>query len=261
MSGKGKVVITGHIGPPPNAAETRIYIATPAYGGVFSAEYVQSLFRLIGGARSKRKVEYKFSYLDFADIVVSRNFLISDFFYNHPNATHLLFLDDDMGFEPSLIDEMIALNEPLVGTIYPKRKVDLKKLHAAKDKPFEKALAGAVEFIGEVRKPMQGKNKFVSVNYCGTGIMLISRACIETMIAKIPGLVDDKRFRGLPFADKFTRFITPFDKIKTDEADWSEDFSFCRRWVVDCGGKIWAHASADIRHAGQMVVNAKYADR
>jgi len=256
---KPQVVIRGRVSAP-SSAETRVYIATPAYGSTFSAEYVQSLFRLLR-SRSSKDVDYKFSFLDYADIVTSRNYLISDFFYNYPELTHLLFLDDDMGFEPSLIAEMIALKEPLVGTIYPKRKVDLEKLHAAKDLAFGKALARATEFIGEIRQPMEGKGKFVSVNHCGTGIMLISRACIETMLAKLPALVDTARFRGMPFADKFTRFITPFDKIKTDTAEWSEDYSFCRRWVVDCGGKIWAHASADIRHAGALIVKAKYSER
>lgn len=252
---KAGVTIKGRIG-----AGTRVYIATPAYGGSFSAEYVQSLFRLLS-ARPKRPVEYKFSYIDYADIVTARNYLISDFFFNHADLTHLLFLDDDMGFEPALIAEMIALNEPLAGTIYPKRRVDLRKLHAAKDLPYEKALARSVEFIGEVRKPMEGKGGFISVNHCGTGIMLISRACIETMIAKLPELVDAKRFKGLPFAQKFTRFITPFDKLKTDDAEWSEDYSFCRRWVVDCGGKIWAQMNRNVRHAGAMVVDTKYGDR
>jgi len=256
MSGGGKasVTIKGRIG-----ADTRIYIGTPAYGGNFSAEYVQSLFRLLN-ARPKRPVEYKFSYFDYADIVTSRNYLISDFFFNNEHMTHLLFLDADMGFEPSLIADMIALNEPLVGTIYPKRRIDLKKLHAAKDMPYEKALAHSVEFIGYVRTPMQGKGSFISVNHCGTGILLISRACVETMIAKLPDLVDTRRFKGLPFANKFTRIITPFDKIKTEDAEWSEDYSFCRRWTVDCGGMIWANTSSNIRHAGAMVVDTKYAD-
>jgi hypothetical protein len=255
QEGKASVTIKGRIGP-----DRRVMIATPAYGSAFSAEYVQSLFRLMT-ARPRRPVEYRFAYIDYADIVTARNYLISDFFYNHPDRTHILFLDDDMGFEPELIEEMIVLNEPVVGTIYPKRHIDLKKLHAAKDLPFETALARSVEFIGEVRKPMQGKGSFISVNHCGTGIMLISRQCIETMIEKLPALVDTKRLRGLPFADKFTRFITPFDKIKTDDAEWSEDYSFCRRWVFDCGGNIWAHTNRNIRHAGRMVVDTRFGER
>ncbi len=78
-----------------------------------------------------------------------------------------------------------------------------------KDIPYEKALAHSVEFIGHVRTAdAQGKGSFISVNHCGTGVMLISRACVETMIAKLPSLMDTRRVQGLPFAHKFTRFTS-----------------------------------------------------
>lgn len=256
-------VVKGQITIPAGAggADTRIYLAVPAYGGTFSAEFVQSLFRLLTVKR-KAPVDFKFTYFDYADIVAARNYLISDFYYNNPSYTHLLFVDDDMGFDPALIEEMVALKEGVVGVFYPKRKVDLRKLHEAKDLTFEKALAKASEFIGEVRKPMKGKGRFVSVSHCGTGVMLISRGAVETMIEKLPEIVDTVRFRSMPFANKFTdRFITPFDKIKTETAEYSEDYSFCRRWALGCGGTVYAHAQASVRHVGHMTFGAKYSDR
>ncbi len=243
----------------PTAARN-VYIATPAYGATFCGDYVRSLFMLL---RSKRTVstEYLFYYFDYADVVVARNYLISDFFFNHPQCTHLLFLDDDMGFDPALINEMLDLGEPLIGTIYPKRKIDLQKLHAAKDLPFEKALARSLEFIGEEARPRMQKSGFINVRQCGTGIMLIARNCIEKMIEKLPDIVDTTRFKRMPFADRFTTFITPFDKIKTGDMELSEDFSFCWRWVEDCGGTIWAKPDANIRHIGEMSFRGKYSDR
>jgi hypothetical protein len=149
----------------------------------------------------------------------------------------------------------------VAGTLYPKRKIDLKKLHAAKDMPFEKAMANALEFIRTVRKPMERKNQFVSVTCCGTGIMLISRAYIHKMISTIPDLVDTKRFKRLPYGEKFTKVITPFNTNITEESELSEDFSFCKRWIDDCGGKVWAHTERNIRHAGRMIYSSRYADR
>ena len=244
----------------PGAAQRRVYLATPAYGATFCGEYVRSLFMLMR-SRPKVSTEFLFYYFDYADVVTARNYLVSDFFFNHPQCTHLLFIDDDMGYDASLIFEMLDLNEPVVGTIYPKRRVDLKKLHASGELPFETALARASDFIGEERKPFERKGEFRSVNYCGTGIMLIARACIEEMIRKLPDLVDTKRFKLMPYAERFTRFLTPFDKLRTDAFELSEDFSFCRRWVVECGGKIWAHPGSNIRHVGQMTYGAKYTDR
>lgn len=252
-----QTTIRGSLAPP--SGVRNIFIATPSYGATFCGDYVRSLFMLL---RSKQKVptNFVFHYFDYADVVVARNYLISDFYFNHPASTHLLFLDDDMGYDASLIAEMLDLNEPLVGTIYSKRKIDLRKLHAAGDKPFEQALAQAHDFIGDERKPMQRKSGFMSVVQCGTGIMLIARACIDEMLAKMPGLVDETRFKRMPFADRFRTFITPFDKIKTGDIELSEDFSFCRRWI-ECGGTIWAHPGANIRHVGNMTYGAKYTDR
>ena len=257
---KHKVVIKGHLDPKRAAAPVKIYLATPSYGSTFAAEYVRSLYMLLS-SRPKRPVEYLFAYFDYADVVVARNYLISDFYFKHADCSHLLFIDDDMGFDAGLIAEMLELGEPIVGTLYPKRRIDLRKLHAAKDLPFDKALARSVEFIGDIRKPMERKGPFVSVNRCGTGIMLISRACLDTMIAKLPDLVDTHRFKRMPYGDRFTKVITPFDKIRTEDSELSEDFSFCKRWIDDCGGKIWAHTSRDIHHAGRLVVTSKYTDR
>jgi len=241
-------------------AQRNVYIASPAYGATFAADYVRSLFMLL---RSKREVptEFLFYYFDYADVVVARNYLISDFYFNHPQCSHLLFLDDDMGYDPALIHEMLDLNEPLVGTIYPKRKIDLKKLHAAGDQPFETALARALDFIGDERRPQVSKSGFISVAQCGTGIMLITRACIDEMVRKLPDIVDETRFKRMPFAHRFTRFITPFDKIKIADVELSEDFSFCRRWIDGCDGTIWAKPDAHIRHIGSLSFAGKYTDR
>lgn len=253
-------VISGKVAlPHAPAGQDKIYLATPAYGGLFSVDYVRSLYMLLS-ARPRRPLQFVFSDFDFADIVVARNYLISDFYFNRPDCSHILFVDDDMGFDSALISEMYDLNEAVVGTIYPKRRIDLRKLHAAGDLPYEKAYARALEFIGEIGSPHERRGDFVSVQSCGTGIMLISRGCIDKMIAEMPQILDAKRFKRMPFGNRFKQFITPFDKIKGDDFELSEDFSFCKRWK-ECGGRIWASTNRNIRHAGTIVVAAKYSDR
>ena len=58
----------------------------------------------------------------YADIVEGRNFLLKT------DASHLLFLDADMGFDPQLIVDMIAFDQPLTGAAYPKREIDRDRL-------------------------------------------------------------------------------------------------------------------------------------
>jgi len=248
-------VITGSLASQP---ARKINIATPAYGATYSSVYVKSLFSLISSAPA-RQVAFSFSEIDYADVVTARNYLISNFYFNKTDCSHILFIDDDMGFEYQLIYEMLGLQQDYVGVIAPRRSIDLKKLHALGGEPFPQAVAKACHFIGSP-KPAAGSGDFVEVNQCGTGILLLSRRCIATMIAKCPEIVDTQRFKKLPIGPKFTQFITPFDKIQLEHSELSEDLSFAHRWTQFCGGKIFANVSRPIQHMTAMALETRFAD-
>jgi hypothetical protein len=170
-------------------------------------------------------------------------------------------IDCDMGFPPDLVPAMLALDKPVVGAIYPRRGLDLRKLHSLSDMPFEKAMAMAVDFIGTPYEPRQVLGGFMRMQICGAGVLLISRACVERMIEAIPDIVDTARFRSYPFAPMFTSYLTAFDRIETPAAALSEDVSFCRRWVEQCGGEIWASFDRRIDHVVQLTLSAALSDR
>jgi len=240
-------------------AARKITIATPAYRDEYSGAYVRSLFALLSAA-ARSNISFAFSEIDYADIVTARNYLISHFYFNQPESTHLLFLDNDMGFPPRLIQHMVLLDQPVVGVLYPRRQVDFRRLHGASGSDFDRAYNQALDFIGEPREA-GARSDFVEVDACGTGIMLIARECVRTMIEKCPEIVDHKRFRRMPFGGKFKAFLTPFNKVELDDAELSEDFSFCWRWRVRCGGKIFANLSQPVQHVGKMTVEGRYLDR
>src|SRR5262245_41473116 len=97
---------------------TKILVATPAYGEMFYTPYVSSLVRL-QRLMTRHKWEMTFISTSYADIVESRNFLLTHW-YDKTDATHLLFIDADMGYEAKLIVEMIEFGKPIVGVVYPK---------------------------------------------------------------------------------------------------------------------------------------------
>lgn len=245
--------------PPRTRAQPSINIATPAYRGSYSSPYVRTLYQLLSSANTNG-VSFSFSEIDYADIVTARNYLISNFYFNKPDKTHLLFIDDDMGFDPVLLYDMLALQYDVVGAIYPRRQIELTNVLKHADKPFDQAIALGTEFIGSPRNKGQ-KSNFIEVSQCGTGIMLISRECVRQMIQKCPEIVDHHRFKPMPFGDKFKQFLTPFNKIELDDRELSEDFSFCHRWVQKCGGTILASTSHQIQHVGQFTANTRYSHR
>src|SRR5262249_17476973 len=142
----------------------------PAYGNTFYTPCVHTLFKL-ATALERRMWSSNLVIASYADIAESRNALLTHWF-DKTDASHMLFLDADMGFEPQLIFDMIEFNKPLVGVIYPKRQIDLdryaKGIEAGQTK--EKAEAGAHDFV--VQKPMRGtaQKGFMRVESCGTGI-------------------------------------------------------------------------------------------
>lgn len=237
----------------------KINIATPAYKSEYSSAYVRSLYMLLTSAPGMG-LRFSFSEIDYSDIVVSRNYLASNFFYNKLDCSHLLFLDADMGFPHQLIAEMVGLKEDVVGVVYPKRSFNAERIHASANLPFEKAYAKACDFIGQPEQPHPHNSCFHLVQGCGTGILLISRNCLGKMLACCPEINDPIRYKQMPFSGKFTAFITPFSKVILSDRELSEDFSFCHRWTQACGGSIYANVTHSIEHVASTTIKTCYTD-
>lgn len=236
-----------------------IFIATPAYGEVFYSVYVQSLFGL-QHELARRRWPSGFATLSFSDIVESRSVLLTHWF-DRTNASHLLFVDADMGFEPKLVINMVELNEPLVGVIAPKRRLDLNKLIASlgAGEPPLRALAKAHDYA--VMGPGVGAREgFIRVEGCGAGILLVRRDCIATMLQSYPDLSDETAPSTSPIAQGLDRVIRVFDPIRLETARLSEDYAFCYRWRR-CGGDIWAAADREIVHVGLHKFRSRYSDQ
>lgn len=235
----------------------KILIASPAYKSLYTASYVLSLFNLVNEARN-RSIATAFAQVDFADIVSSRNYLASQFYFDFRSCSHLLFLDNDMGYSASLIMDMLELNVDVSGVIYPKRQINLEKLHASGSKPFRQAYAESCEFIGQTNLPNQ-RGTFIKVKRIGTGILLIKRETIAKMIERCPEISKTKLRKESIFG-KLGGYITPFNKVEVNGEELSEDFSFCHRWTEQCGGTIMASTSSPIKHVGEMTIETKLSD-
>ena len=235
----------------------KINVATPCYGGTYVTSYVASVINLLASWR-KNDVDYSFSEIDTSDIELSRNILISNFYFNKTDSTHILFIDNDMGFSSSMINRMIALKKDVVGVVSPKRQIDLRRLHSEQNVDFETALARSVKFALNPAKKKNERDGFIEVNSCGTGILLISRECITKMADCCPEIIDKTTYKNVPFAGDFEAFLTPFNKITAESKSLSEDFSFCYRWVNQCNGKIFANIDSNIKHVGTHIVESRY---
>ena len=242
-------------------ANPSIIVATPVFGDVFYTPYVQSLLRLQQAARERQWAVHHMT-VSYAHINESRNYLITNW-YDKTEASHLLFVDADMGFAPQLVLDMVAFDKPVVGTIYTKRQVDLKRLaELAAKAPAERAIAQAHDFIiRPVRgRPPRRARGFVEVEGCGTGLMLIKRSAIATMLEKLPQISDPTATNASPLGAGLERMIRVFDNITVDRRLLVNDFAFCHRWQKLCQGELWARADQAVTHIGLHKYAASYTD-
>lgn len=221
-----------------------VMVCVPAYGQSVTAQTMESLFTL-AQFLTINQVRNQLSWFSAADIVEVRNLFLTVWYDAHPQFSHLLFIDADMGFPPELIRDMLKFNKPLTGAFYARRQMPASVVGAT---------LNADHTIKDV------KQGFLPANYVGAGIMLIQRSMIKQMLEKKPELIDalpSVLANATPFPIK--RLIRAFDTILEDDRRLSEDVSFCYRWREECGGEVWANVDHKISHVGPFDYHLRYA--
>jgi len=105
------------------------------------------------------------------------------------------------------------------------------------------------------------RDGFITVPATGTGMMLVSRAVPETMVARgvalaKPRMSEVPLHKGIRFHDFFSHLDSPEGDVM-----YGEDQSFCMRWTRDCGGDIWLDTRSEVVHYGVKPFPGVYADR
>jgi hypothetical protein len=237
-----------------------LLVATPLYGGA-EADYLRSVVGLTGAAE-RAGVPVSFAWLsNNAVIDRARNVLAATFLQS--DATHLVFIDGDIGFVP---DELLGIvtrmqgddRLAVFGVPYPKRRINWSMVASAAAKGLAAGNPAALERYSGlfVLDPLDGQGSFrmdepLEVKRAGTGLMVIRRDVIETLCARHPELryVPDALDReGGMTGDHLTALFQPL--IDPDSGHLlSDDFAFCHR-VRDAGFCIWLAPWMRTTHTG-----------
>lgn len=235
----------------PAAPIVNLVVATPCFGGQVSALYAASLLKLQKLVRSYKGFNFKILFKDGDALITrARASLISQFL-DDPNATHLLFIDADIGFEPEQVLRLIECGADMCAAIYPIKQLDWDRIKKAIQMGRPDAAATALKYVFEVDDPaaVVARGGFIRVNYAGTGFLMIRRHALERMCTHYPQL-RFKRDHSIDAAiDSANRFALFDCMIAEDGTYLSEDFAFCRRWT-DMGGEIWADLNSKLVHVG-----------
>jgi hypothetical protein len=261
-----------------------VLICVPAFGQTMTACTVLTL-QTLQMAFAQKGISSGFSTLSFPDIGELRSMYATMFFEgaDFKGFTHLLFVDADMGFPPQLCLDQLLLDESLVGTIYPQRKL-----------PVSWAGSGTGE------PTAQRKGDFMHVEGVGMGCTLIRRDCFERIAAgaeaalqrridatlgehaaefaesplnahireaigaAFPPFFDDRiqmhPAREMLEGAKCRRLVRFFDPMDVPgRGRISEDLSFCIR-AREVGIDTWAAIGYRISHVGPYDYGQRYLD-
>lgn len=204
----------------------KFYIATPTYDGRVEAEYVASVTALravLGslGHETHQDLWCYDSFIDRARNRLLRRFLDSD-------ATHIWFIDADVGFDHIAAARMALRGRQFIGGVYPKRSNVWQKWPAH------------VLHQGDRIEVDKG---CIRAGYVPGGFMLLERSAIEAMRLA---------YADLYWKDEdYENAVSPrlFEVSYADHLCTGEDITFCNRWRA-IGGDIWVDPDIDFTHVG-----------
>jgi len=243
----------------------KIFLGMPMYGGMLTESTLHGLLELQTWTQANG-VGMRIQTMGNESLITrARNTIVSmmmdstDFI-----ATHLLFIDADIGFTYKNIERLLCADKDIVCGIYPRKHIYFDKIKSALEKNPEaqddeleaKSLGYNVNFDDPLN--LVGEHGFFPVNEAATGMMLVKRHVFRTMFKKFPErkyesdqIVNGRAYKSDNCYDLFA--VGPYEtKSKNGVAQiryLSEDYYFSRLWQ-ECGGDIWADLSMPLTHFG-----------
>lgn len=242
----------------------RLWIGTPLYGGQGLAPYIHGmidLHRLCD--RNAIAVHYQ-TLTNESLITRARNRIVNDFLKS--NATHLLFIDGDIGFNPADVLKLIDADKDIIGGTYPRKTINWESvIKAVKLKP-DVTPEQLQHVMGSFVLGLDANNLTISltepseVKELGTGFMLIKREVFERLLSNKESADAMRHFDyHSEQGDKEIRYAF-FETVPDEDGRMlSEDFFFC--WLAKKYGasSVWTDLSINLTHTGTMtfIGNAK----
>jgi len=206
-----------------SVAGKSIAVGTPVYDNTLHLSYHNALISTI-----QQLVQHGVGFFSITipgDSMVhrARNHTLGAFL--ETGASHLLFIDADMGWNPSDVLRLLSHEKDLVCGLGVRKQ----------DPP---------SFCGILPEKVEAdpETGCLKALHAGTGFMLISRECVLKMIEAYPQTkylhADEKTYHCL------------FEPVVRDERLWSEDYEFCTRWRA-LGGDVWVDPTVKLEHWGR----------
>lgn len=231
-----------------------LLIATPMYGGCCCANYLAGMVDLFSACTAYNIPINLHGVGNESLLSKGRNNCVQ--FFLQSTATHLMFIDADVGFTAKDVLSLLALvledkeeKYDILGGPYPQKSIAWDKVKCAVEKGFAdkdpsilRKYIGDYTFLAEQGKPFSLKTP-TEVLELATGFMLIPKRTFIKFMQAYP----DNTF--LNKEEKVEHLF--FDCVIDPETKWylAEDSMFCR-YVRKMGGKVWLAPWLELSHQG-----------
>jgi hypothetical protein len=236
---------------------TKVFIATPMYGGMCYGFYTQSLLQLNNVFR-EHSIPSLMSFMFNESLITrARNAMVYNFLKT--DCTHLMFIDADIRFNANDVIPMLSADKDVICGIYPKKEINWGSVKNAMDAgvPDDQLRYHTGSFVvnlanyeGSVTVPI---DQPVEIWNGGTGFMIIKREVFEKLADQVPSYTNDVHDLGgtMKGADQIKEYFTTSIEPETNRL-LSEDYHFCYIWRK-AGGKIYAAPWTHLAHVGSFI--------
>lgn len=210
----------------------RVVIGTPAYGGLVHWRYAQAAAATKAELGRRGIVAHDIG-TEGESLVERARDTIAAHFLSIPNASHLVFVDSDIEWQPEDFVRLLAHDVDVIAGLYPKKQY-----------PIEHVFHPLVDVAGNARR--DARTGAIEVENVGTGFLCIKRQVFIRLIES--GTVAKYRMEGMP--EQVLPWLHEFFPARVEDGiKWSEDYMFCRLWRR-LGGRIWIDPSIRLTHIG-----------
>ena len=150
--------------------------------------------------------------------------------------THVLFVDNDMGFEPLDVMRLVVADQDIVAGVAPVKSYPLAENNATNN-------------------VLEENDWGYKVLYTGTGFMMIKRHVVSEMMDHYRHALAFEMPDGNYYEQTRVEYVDLFDTITSgaNEQDkrvyLTEDYAFCHR-ARECGFEVWSHKHVKLTHTG-----------
>jgi hypothetical protein len=210
---------------------TKVHIAMPCYGGMLTESTFMSFIKWANTAR-QLGIDWTLETMVNESLISRARNTLTAKFLDMPDATHLFFVDADIGWEPWHLLVLLNRDVDVIGGLYPMKTMPIKWV------------------VNGFEGSEEGPDGLQEVSKAGTGFLLMKKHVFEKLNAH-PAVKQYKNDIGLdPKYDQYLK--TYFDTAVRQNRYYSEDWTFCENWR-DLGGRIWVDKRVLLRHSGSYV--------